>query len=80
VEDEFWMAEVKRPFTEAPALIKKSLSGSETQLRASGIASYLAKQIAKSHKVMSRRDIIAFARKNKEFGQYLQDHLEKNTA
>ena len=80
VEDEFWTAELKRAFRDASSLLETSLSGAETQLRASGIASYLAKSIAKSHKTMSRRDIIAFARKNKEFGQFLQDHLEKNTA
>ncbi len=80
VEDEFWMAEVRRAFTDASDLLKKTLSAPESELRASGIASYLAGQIAKSRKVMSRRDIMALARRNKEFGQFLQDFLEMNMA
>ncbi len=80
VEDEFWMAEVRRAFTDASELLKKTLSAPEKDLKASGIASYLAREIAKSHKVMSRRDTLALARRNKEFGQSLQDFLEKNQA
>ena len=45
-----------------------------------GIASYIAGEVARSHKAMRRRDILAFARRSKSFGQFLQDHLEKNTA
>ncbi len=80
VEDEFWFAEVRRKFTDASNLLKDTLSGSEKELKANGIASYLAREVAKSHRIMKKRDLLAFARKNKGFGQYLQDFLEKNTA
>jgi tRNA nucleotidyltransferase (CCA-adding enzyme) len=80
VEDEFWTAEVRRAFTDASGLLKQSLSATETELKSSGMASYLAREIAKSHRVMNRRDIIALARKNREFGQSLQDFLEKSMA
>ncbi len=80
VDGEHWTAEIKRTFTEATSLLRKSLSATETELRASGMASYIAKEIAKSHKVMSKRDFLALARKSKLFGQFLQDYLEKNTA
>lgn len=80
VEDEFWMVEVKRALTDAVELLKKTLSASESDLKSTGIASYLAREIAKTHRVMKKRDIMAQARKNKEFGQFLQDFLEKHLA
>lgn len=80
VDGEYWMAETARPFREAHSLLKNTLKATEQELKSMGIASYIAGEIAKSHKVMRRRDILAFARRNKPFGQFLQDHLEKNTA
>jgi tRNA nucleotidyltransferase (CCA-adding enzyme) len=80
VGGEFWMAEVRRAFTDASELLKDALSAPEKGLRASGIASYLAREIAKSHKVVGRRDILALARRNREFGQSLQDFLEGDMA
>ena len=80
VEDEFWMVELKRKYRDALSLIKASLSGSETELKSSGIASYLAKEIARSHRTLKRRELMALARRNKSFGQFIQDFLEKTTA
>jgi tRNA nucleotidyltransferase (CCA-adding enzyme) len=80
VEDEFWMAEVSREFTDSSDLLKRILSAPEGDLKASGIASYLARETAKSHRVMSRRDFMALARRSRGFGQFLQDFLEKNMA
>ena len=80
VEGEFWMAEVRRSFRDASELLKDSLSGTVDELRSSGIASHLAGELARSVRVMNRRDILALARKDRSFGQLLQDYLEKNTA
>jgi tRNA nucleotidyltransferase (CCA-adding enzyme) len=76
VENEFWVSEVKRAFTDSFALLDSATSGTENSLRSSGIASYIAKEITKSRKLLKKRDIIAYARKDKAFGQYLQDFLE----
>lgn len=78
VEDEFWMAEVPRTFRSSTDLLEATLSGKESQLKSSGIASYLAREIPRSKKMMSRSDIMSLARREKVFGQFLQDHLEKN--
>jgi tRNA nucleotidyltransferase (CCA-adding enzyme) len=80
VDGESWTAEVRRAFTDASELLKKTLSAGEPELKKSGIASYLAREIARSLRVMNRRDILALARRNREFGQSLQDFLEKNMA
>ncbi len=80
VEGEFWTAEVKRSHREASKLLEASLSGPESGLRASGMASHLAGQIAKKREILKKSDILALARKDKAFGQFLQDHLEKHLA
>jgi tRNA nucleotidyltransferase (CCA-adding enzyme) len=80
VEGEYWTAEIKRKYTYASKLLEEALSVPEKELRSIGMASYIAARIAKKHDVMGKRDILAFARKSREFGQYLQDFLEKNTA
>ena len=80
VEEDIWVAEVNRAFTDASDLIKKTLSATEAGLKASGIASYLSREIARYHKIMNKRDLMALARRSREFGQLLQDFLEKNMA
>jgi len=80
VEGEFWMVEIKRKHRDPIDLIKSTLTGSEKELKAIGIASYFAKQIPKSKRVMKKREIIAMARKSKPFGKALQDMLEENLA
>ena len=80
IEDEFWMAEIPRAVTDSSDMLMRISSGKEEKLRGDGIASHMSKKIARSHKIMSRNDIVVFARKSKLFGQFLQDYLEKNLA
>ncbi len=44
------------------------------------LSSHPATEIAKNHKVMSRRDIMDIAKRNNEFGQLLQNFLERDLA
>jgi tRNA nucleotidyltransferase (CCA-adding enzyme) len=78
VDDENWAAEVTREFTTPAELLEKTLSGKETELKKRGIASYLSREISRKKQILGKRDLMARARKSKEFGQYLQDFLEKN--
>ncbi len=78
VEDEVWVAQVPRPFTQAVKKLEDSLSDREDQLLAKGIASYIAGSIAaKGFDVMEEGSMLKYASKNSGFALFLKKYLEK---
>jgi tRNA nucleotidyltransferase (CCA-adding enzyme) len=78
VENEFWFAEVRRETRSAQDLVKSRLSSSEAVLKSIGIASYLAKEIAKRFDIMKERELISLARHDPDFGDFLRNFFVRN--
>jgi tRNA nucleotidyltransferase (CCA-adding enzyme) len=77
IENEFWVAEVKRIFQEARPKLKEILTADEKTLKAKGIASYLAREITKKFDILQERELISHARRYPDFGKFLTDFFEK---
>ena len=77
IENEFWVAEVRREFQEARPKLKEILSADEQILKAKGIASYLAKEISQRFDILQERELISYARRYPGFGRLLTDFFEK---
>jgi tRNA nucleotidyltransferase (CCA-adding enzyme) len=81
IEDDVWKAEVKREFTDAAEKLRDSLSDNEDELKAKGIASYIASIItAKGFEVIEDDAILNCARRDNQFGLFLKKYLEKGSA
>jgi tRNA nucleotidyltransferase (CCA-adding enzyme) len=78
VENDAWVAQVPRTFTQASDKLSDSLSDKEHDLLAKGIASYIANSIA-SHgfDLLEGQGIIDYASKNNGFGVFLRNYLMK---
>lgn len=78
VEDEYWFAEVNRKFTHAKDKLKHSLSSSKSNLLEKGIGSYIAASISKKYSIISKNNIVAKARKNRDFAIFIKRFFEKS--
>jgi len=76
VENQCWVAEVKREFTSAEALLRHALSGRAGTLRERGIPSYIAKSVFKGFSILKGREILKLA-KRQEIGEFLNNYLGK---
>jgi len=78
VEKGFWVVETKRKFRTAQSKLKDSLGDSVRTLKAKGIPSHIAKQVAKRYTLLSDSErIIKIVKKDKEFGIFLREYFEK---
>jgi len=78
VERGFWVVETKRKFRTAQKKLKDSFGDSLKTLKAKGIPSHIAKQIAKKYTLISdQKRIIQIVKKDKEFGIFLREYFEK---
>lgn len=76
VENDRWVAEVKREFTSAEAMLRDALSGRVKSLGERGVPSYIAKSIARGFKILKGREIPGLA-KRQEIGEFLNNYLQK---
>ncbi len=76
VEEDRWVAEVKRQFKEADKKLVDTLSESAKILKAKGIASYMADSIAKGFKVLDAKQLLKTA--DEELLETIRDYLEEN--
>jgi len=77
VENEYWVAEVKRPHLGAKEKLASSLSEKKNILLQKGIASYIAENIAKGFIIYEDKKALALAKANKEFFEFLKNYFEK---
>jgi len=80
VEGEFWVVELKRKFRTAKEKLDDSLKDPLKILRAKGIPSHIAKQIAKKYMLATDlKKILALTKKDKNFGIFLREYFEKES-
>ncbi len=78
VENCFWVVELKRKFRTAKQKLADSLGDSLKILKAKGIPSHIAEQIAKKYTLVTDvKKIAALAKKDKQFGIFLREYFEK---
>lgn len=78
VENQCWVAEVKREFASAEALLRHALSGRGKAMRERGVPSYIAKSIQKGFTVMKGPQILKMAGKRQEIGEFLKNYIDRN--
>ena len=72
------MAQVQREFLDANGLLKAKLGESLAKLKANGIASHIAKQIAKKKlKICDSKHVLKVAKTDRDFGIFLKWYLKK---
>lgn len=80
VEGQFWTVELERNFRTAKEKIEDSLKDPLKILKAKGIPSHIATQIAKRYTLVTDiKKIAALAKKDKNFGIFLRDYFEKES-
>jgi len=77
VENDCWVAEVRRSFTEAHRKLRDTLSDPVKELRAKGIASYIAKEISGGFRILGNEEILKLARKDTGFAGFLLGYFGK---
>ncbi len=77
VESQCWVAEVKREFTSAEALLRHALSGRGKALRERGVPSYIAKSVFKGFSILKGGEEIIRLAKRQEIGEFLNNYLRK---
>lgn len=78
VENDVWVAQVPRAFTDASKKLQDSLSDKEHELLAKGIASYIAGSVAaRGFDVMEGNELLMHASKDSGFALFLKKYLEK---
>lgn len=77
VEGENWIAEAKREHTEAFSKLRDTLKENESTLHLKGIASHMAKEIAKGFTPMKEREILSLAKKKPDFAQALMEMFKR---
>ncbi|MBI4020424.1 MAG: CCA tRNA nucleotidyltransferase [Candidatus Aenigmarchaeota archaeon] len=75
IENDYWVAEVPRPFRTAEGKLRDSLTGPQAELRAKGIPSYIAESVSKKFSIL--RDGKMAGIKEGGFLAFLGDYLEK---
>ncbi|MBU0953556.1 MAG: CCA tRNA nucleotidyltransferase [Nanoarchaeota archaeon] len=78
VEQDFWVADAPRAFPIAHEKLQDTLGDREKVLLAKGIPSYLAKQIAKQHKVLEDAAVFRFAKQHPGFKKALADFFTRD--
>jgi tRNA nucleotidyltransferase (CCA-adding enzyme) len=76
VEEEHWMAEVKRQYREPTAYLARLLRRPVRELKEIGIASYVATALSPGGKILDERGLFSLARKNREFCSFLYEYAE----
>jgi len=80
IENNFWAVETKRRFLTAEEKLRDSLKDSKKILRAKGIPSYIADEIAKSHELVAEQGrIMGLVKKDRNFGIFLRRYFEKES-
>jgi len=80
VENNFWVAEVKRKFLTAYDKLMDSLNETVDILKAKGMPSHVAEELAKGFELISdARKMMSIARKDKNFGIFLRRYFEKES-
>lgn len=80
VEDNFWVAEVKRKFLTAREKLQDSLSEPTNILKAKGIPNYIAEQLKKGFEIFSENvKIVELIEKDNGFGVFLRKYFEKES-
>jgi len=80
VENNFWAVETKRKFLTAQDKLKDSLKDNVKILKAKGIPSHIAKQIAKKYEMFSEpKKIMKLVKRDKDFGIFLRKYFEKES-
>jgi tRNA nucleotidyltransferase (CCA-adding enzyme) len=80
VEGEFWVIELPRKFRTAKEKLADSLSDSLKILKAKGIPSHIAAQIAKKFTLVTDvKKMSVMAKKDKGFGVFLREYFEKES-
>jgi tRNA nucleotidyltransferase (CCA-adding enzyme) len=78
IENDCYVAEIERKFTQADEKIRHSLSVSLKVLKQKGIASYIAESIHKhGFKLLNNKQIISLAKKNEDFACFLWEYLKR---
>ncbi len=72
VEGEFWVAEVKRRFRTPESILKDFLSSDEKRLKEKGVASHMAREIARGFNIMKVSGVFSLAGKEKNFRKALE--------
>lgn len=78
VEDNIWVAEVKRKFTKPEVKLKDSLSDPLDQLKEKGIASHIAEAVDRGFRVISGEKVADFAAREPEFAGFLIGYFGKS--
>jgi tRNA nucleotidyltransferase (CCA-adding enzyme) len=76
IEKNRWIVEIKRMFPSAVKKLEDSLSESAEILKAKGIPSHIANQIAKEFSIFSGSEVVILLR-NLEFARFLRRYFEK---
>jgi len=80
VEDDHWVAEIKRKFLNAQDKLQDSLKESKEVLKAKGVPNHIADQIFKGFEIFSENEkIMGLVKKDKNFGIFLRKYFEKES-
>ncbi len=80
IEDDCWVAEVKRKFLTAREKLQDSLSKTANILKAKGIPNHIAEQSAKGFEIFSENEkIMGLIEKDNNFGVFLRKYFEKES-
>jgi tRNA nucleotidyltransferase (CCA-adding enzyme) len=80
IENNFWVAEVRRKFLTAREKLFDSLKEKEEVLKAKGIPNYIAEQLVKGFEIFSESDkIFGLIKKDNNFGVFLKKYFEKES-
>jgi len=80
IEDNFWAVEVRRKFLSAREKLLDSLKEGADTLKAKGIPSHIADQLAKEFEIFSENErIMEMVRKDNSFGVFLRKYFEKES-
>lgn len=80
VENDSWVVEIDRKFLTAEEKLMDSLNEKVKILKAKGIPSHIAKQVAEGFEIISGAEkIMELARHDKDFGIFLRRYFEKES-
>ena len=77
VEGNKWVVEVERKFKTPEAKLKDSLNKPVAVLKAKGIPSFIAEQIAKRFEVIQGKEVEALIKRRQDVGLFLRKYFEK---
>jgi tRNA nucleotidyltransferase (CCA-adding enzyme) len=77
VENSCWVAEIRRRFCLANEKLRDYMRGSCKQLRERGVSSYIAKSSGKGFRILSDKDVLRLARKDRELAEFLDRYFKR---